>query len=221
MKEKNLISGDVRISGVINDEEFTASGNASGNPDTGEFQVMLNYENIPKGWHPFMYVDIKASLLFLREEAKGQNFLSLNGGVYRSAGTIQFGDGNILHNHTNIRMLNDRKFTAVYYMQGTAHTGRILGLEYFEETMLPMGNGNIAALAIAKWKSENQKPLTAMLATRYIFDEKKSLKQPQFRRIEAKPKLDKNVFSCTYIGYVKPLPRVVEKGGAYIGHLIG
>ncbi|GHF33185.1 hypothetical protein GCM10017776_59610 [Streptomyces griseoluteus] len=36
------MSGDVRITGVINDEEFAAEGQASGDPTTGVYEVSWN-----------------------------------------------------------------------------------------------------------------------------------------------------------------------------------
>src|SRR6266540_2593677 len=75
------LSGEVRITGVINDEEFSAEGEASGNPTTGEYRVTLNYKHIPRGWHPLMYTDVKVSLLFLKEEGSAVNFLTLCGGT--------------------------------------------------------------------------------------------------------------------------------------------
>jgi len=50
------ISGDVRVSGVINDYEFSAEGEATGNPSTGEYSVKLDYTDVPKGLHPLMYM---------------------------------------------------------------------------------------------------------------------------------------------------------------------
>jgi hypothetical protein len=224
MDEKFPISGDVRISGIINDEEFSATGEAAGDPVTGRYQVTLNYTSIPKGWHPFMYTDVKVSLLFLKEEGGAQNFLSLANGVYQSAGTIDLGNGNLLKNNTNIRMLNKNRFTAVYVMCGTAHTGDLNQMEFFEETLLPFGPGRIAAIAMARWKSRSGEVFDALFSTRYIFDSKKELKRPQFRRVNANATLKASktggTFRASYTGFVRPLPRGVEEGGPYIGHLI-
>lgn len=214
------ISGEVRITGVINDEEFSAEGDASGDPSTGEYRVRLEYAHIPTGWHPLMYTDVKVSLLFLKEEEHGRNFLNLTGGSYTSAGTIDFGDGHVLRNNTNIRLLDQRTFRAVYVMYGTARMDELVGMEYFEETMLPFGPGRIAALAIARWNTRSGQPLDAIFSTRYNFDPKYRLDRPQMRRIEAKPSLDRMTFSSTYTGRVRHLPRLIEEGGPYIGHLI-
>jgi hypothetical protein len=212
------MSGDIRITGAINDEEFSAQGSASGNPSTGEYKVRLDYTNIPKGWHPFMYTDVKVSLLFLREEDGGTNFLNLTAGTYKSAGTIDLGDGNILRNNTNIKRTGSNTFVAVYVMNGTAHIDELVGMDYFEETMLPFGPGRIASLAIAQWKTK-RKPVEALFSTRYLFEEKYRLDRAQFRRIEATPQFDGKSFTCTYKAFVKALPKV-EEGGPYIGHLI-
>src|SRR6266487_4292281 len=104
------LSGTVRITGVINDDEFAAEGEASGNPETGEYAVELRYERVPRDWHPLLYTDVKVSLLFHREEGHGQNFLSLANGKYRSAGTIDLGQGNVLRNNTVITLLDERRF---------------------------------------------------------------------------------------------------------------
>jgi hypothetical protein len=87
------------ISGNVKDEEFSAAGEAAGSPETGEFRVRLDYRHVPSGWHPHMYPDVKVSLLFLREEDGGQNFLTLAGGQYTSAGTIDVGDCNVPQQH--------------------------------------------------------------------------------------------------------------------------
>ena len=222
MKENFKIKGAVKISGVINDEEFSAKGEASGNPETGEFMVRLDYTNFPKGWHPFMYMDVKVGLLFLKEICEGQNLLSLAEGNYTAAGSIDLGNGNMVRNHARIKMLDKDTFNAVYLMHGIAHTGELLAMEYFEETMLPMDNGVVAALGIARWKTKEGKPLDAMLSTKYNFDPKLRLKRAQFRRIEATPKLEGMSFTCTYKGFVQDLPRPeIHDKGAYIGHLIG
>lgn len=214
------ISGDVRISGAINDVEFSAEGEASGNPATGEYSVTLRYNQIPDGWHPLMYTDVKVSLLFLREERGAKNFLSIAKGTYRSAGHIDFGEGNVLSNHTSIRMIDAKRFSAVYVMNGRAHTGELTGMDFFEETMLPFGSGKIAALAIARWTRRDGSKLDAIFSTRYTFDPKYSLDRAQVRRIEAKPTLKANVFSSEYTAFVRQLPRGADDGGPYIGHLI-
>jgi len=214
------LSGDVRITGIINDEEFSAAGEASGDASTGDYTVRLEYTHVPHGWHPLMYTDVKVSLLFLKEQDQGQNFLSLTGGHYTSAGTIDLGAGNILRNNTVINLTDKNHFTAVYVMHGTAHTGDLSTMEYFEETMLPFGPGRIAALGIARWKTKDGKPLDGLFSTRYMFDQKHRLNRPQMRRIEAKPSLREMTFASTYTSLVRALPRLVEEGGPYIGHLI-
>lgn len=227
---KDEISGEVRITGVINDTEFSASGEASGNPSTGEYKVHLDYENVPDGWHPLMYTDVKVSLLFLREENGAKNFLSLADGTYRSAGTIDFGDGYNLRNHTSISMIDQSTFRAVYVMTGTARMDELTDMEYFEETMIPMGQGRVAALALARWTCRREEPLDAMFATMYTFKNGNTLDQPQVRRIEASPNFEINQeesqerkrFSSNYTGMVTqiPRPRSVEEGGPYVGFLI-
>ncbi len=221
MEAADRLSGEVRITGVINDEEFSASGEASGSPSTGEYTVRLDYASIPRGWHPHMYTDVKVSLLFLREEGNGKNFLSLAGGKYTSAGTIDLGDGNVLRNNTVIELLDERTFRAVYVMYGTAQVGELGPMEYFEETMLPWGPGRIAALGLARWTRPDGQPIDALFSTRYNFDERHRLDRPQFRRIEAKPRMEARTFAASYTGFVQHLPRHIEEGGPYIGHLIG
>ena len=220
MAKERTLSGNVRITGVINDEEFSAEGDASGSPSTGEYKVTLNYKNIPKGWNAFMYTDVKVSLLFLKEDGKSQNFLTLTGGTYKSAGAIDLGGGNFLRNNTDIRLLNDSTFVAVYVMYGTAHLPELTGMSFFEETMLPFGPGRIAALGLARWPAADGSAVDAMFSTQYFFDSKRQLMRPQIRRIEARPSFKKGTFSSTYNGIVNVLPRMVEEGGPYIGHLI-
>jgi hypothetical protein len=220
MADKGELSGKVRITGVINDEEFAAEGDASGNPSTGEYRVRLEYQHVPKGWHPLMYTDVKVSLLFLREEGEGQNFLSLAGGKFTSAGTIDLGDGNVLRNNTNIQLIDERTFSAVYVMYGTAQIGELTDMTYFEETMLPWGPGRIAALGLARWHARDGRDIDALFSTRYAFDGRNQLKRPQMRRIEASAKMERMTFASTYEGIVRSLPRAVEEGGPYVGHLI-
>lgn len=220
MKYNGPVSGDVRISGVINDVEFSAAGEASGDAATGEYRVELRYAGIPKDWHPFMYTDVKVSLLFLREEENGKNFHTLADGIYTSAGTIDLGGGNVLRNNTVIRMVDANTFTAVYVMYGTARMDELVSMEYFEETMLPWGPGRVAALGIAQWKTQQGDSVDALFSTRYHFDPQYRLDRPQVRRIEAKPALNGTTFSSTYRAFVRPLPRIIEEGGPYIGNLI-
>src|SRR5260370_7696428 len=134
-----------------------------------------------------MYTDMKVSLLFLKEEEGGQNFITLAGGHYTSAGTIDLGDGNVLRNNTSIQMLDDRTFKAVYVMYGTAQLGELGELEHFEETMLPMGPGRVAALALARWKRPRGEPVDAMFSTRYHFASERSLSAVHVPRIHAHP----------------------------------
>jgi hypothetical protein len=222
MQSTRQLSGTVFISGVINDCEFSADGHASGDADSGQYTVELNYKTVPAGWDPLMYTDVKVSLLFLKEEQGATNFLSLTGGKYTSSGSIDFGDGNYLRNNTTIEVVDGNKIRAVYVMYGTAKTGRLSSMEFFEETLLPFGPGRIAALAVARWKTADGKPLDAIFSTRYDFDKKHSLKQSQVRRIEARPSFDKltSRFSSTYQGRVLPIPNLVNRAGPYIGHLI-
>jgi hypothetical protein len=215
------LSGDVRITGVINDQEFSASGDAAGDPDTGEYEVRLEYEHVPEGWHPLMYTDVKVSLLFHREEGRGKNFLTLADGRYTSAGTIDLGGGNILRNNTMIELLDERTFRAVYVMYGTAQTGELTRMHHFEETMLPLGPGRVAALALARWERKDGSELDALFSTRYQWSGGGQLAHPQFRKLEAEPSFDGKTFRSSYRGFIKHLPAAVEEGGPYIGHLIG
>ncbi|GHF33193.1 hypothetical protein E5082_31910 [Streptomyces griseoluteus] len=80
-----------------------------------------------------MYTDVKVSLLFHREEVEGKNLLSLANGTYRTAGTIDLGSGNVLRNNTVIQLVNEDRFNAVYVMNGTAQTGELENIEFFEE----------------------------------------------------------------------------------------
>jgi hypothetical protein len=213
----NKLEGTVFISGVINDCEFSAEGSTEGDASTGEYKVRLDYKSVPKGWDPLMYTDVKVSLIFLKEENDGLNFLSLAGGKYTSSGSIDFGDGNSLRNNTMIEVQGSR-IRAVYVMYGTAKTGDLGGMEFFEETMVPFGPGRIAALGLARWRTRAGEPLDAIFSTRYDFSPKKSLSRPQVRRIEPRPSFDKSraCFDCTYRGRVFALPRGVEVASAYV-----
>lgn len=216
------LSGSVRITGVINDDEFWAEGEAVGDPESGEYTVRLEYERVPRGWDPLLYTDVKVSLLFHREEQEGRNLLSVTGGSYRTSGSIDLGNGNLLRNNTMIEMVDDETFRAVYVMYGTAQTGKLQDIEFFEETMIPFGKGKIAALALARWKTTDGKDLDAIFSTKYVLsNEEAALEGAQFRRMEAHPTFDGRTFQCSYNGYIQNLPRFVEKKGAYIGHLIG
>jgi len=197
------LTGDVRITGVINDQEFSADGTATGDPDTGEYEVQLDYERVPAGWHPLMYTDVKVSLLFHREEGDGKNFLTLAGGRYTSAGSIDLGDGYVLRNNTMIELLDKHSFRAVYVMYGTAVTGELTGFDEFEETMLPLGPGKIAALAIARWPRADGTSLDAMFSTRYQLANGGRLHRPQFRKMEAEPSFDGRSFRSRYRGFIR------------------
>ena len=220
MKHAADLNGKVRIVGVINDEEFAADGDVSGNPSTGEFRVRLDYNHIPAGWHPHMYIDVKVGLLFLREEDGGQNFLTLSKGKYRSTGSIDLGGGFSIRNNAEIAMRDEHSFIANYAMFGVAHLGELAELEHFEETMLPMGPGQIAAIALARWKRPGAEPVDAVFATRYRLSEPITLGAVQVRRLHAEPSVRGKRFECTYTAFVRALPHLVETGGPYIGHLI-
>jgi Green fluorescent protein len=213
MSSATQLSGTVFISGVINDCEFSADGEASGDPATGDYKVHLDYKSVPKGWDPLMYTDVKVSLVFLKEEGGGKNFLAVTGGRYTSAGSIDFDDGNYLRNHTTIEVEGNR-IKAVYVMHGSAKTGALATMEFFEETMIPFGPGRIAAVGLARWKAHSGELLDAIFSTRYDFDKKFSLAVPQVRRIEAQPTFDKSSrrFSSSYRGKVAALPGAVRLG---------
>lgn len=216
------LSGKVRISGVINDEKFEAEGDAQGNTETGEYSLRLNYDHIPRNWHPTLYSDPKVGLLFQREEGRGQNYLSLTGGTFRSSGFIELGEGFLLRTTAVIRLLDQRTFQAVYAMYGTAHTGDLTGLDFFEETMLPFGPQQVVGLGLSRWRRGDGSTLDGVSLTRYHFDSGPGLRGPQVRRVDLSPEFDKRrgAFSGKFRGHVKALPRLVEEGGPYIGHLI-
>jgi hypothetical protein len=214
------LSGEVRITGVINDEEFSAAGEASGDTSTGDFRVKLEYTHIPKGWHPLMYMDVKVGLLFLREEGQGQNLLSLADGSYTSAATIDLGDGNIVRNNAVIKRTGETVFIANYAMFGTAHISELVSMEHFEETMLPLGSGRIGALGLTRWKTADGKVVDGLSMTKYKFDEKRQLGRPQVRKLEAKPTVRGMTVETHYTSFVRHLPRPIEDAGPYIGFLI-
>lgn len=220
MANKGVLAGEVRITGVINDQEFSATGRASGDPSTGEYDLQLEYERIPADWHPLMYLDPKIGLLFHREEGRGRNVLNARGKGFRSSGTIDLGDGNVLRNNAVIRVDGDR-ISASYVMYGTARTGDLAAVDFFEETVLPFGPGKLAGLAIARWKRSDGSTLDGLLSTRYEFDPATSLERPQLRKMEATASLDGGKYHSQHRGLIRHLGSVVEEGGPYIGHLIG
>jgi hypothetical protein len=221
------ITGKVRVTGVINDEEFAAVGEVAGDPETGRFRARLDYEHVPVGWHPIMYTDVKAGLLFYREEGLGQNFLSLAGGTYTAAGHIDLGQGDLLRNHAVIELLDDHTFRAAYVMHGTARTGPLTTLEHFEETMIPMGPGHVGAVAFARWKKQDGRDLDAMLATRFDFPNGAILPGAQRRRLSASPRFEPHesaegtmrrggTFTCEYDALVRDLPSVAAEVEALV-----
>lgn len=215
------LTGRVRISGVINDDEFRAQGEAAGDPETGEYQVHLEYEQVPRDWDPILYTDAKVGLLFQKEDDNSKNMHSLTDGNFLASGIIDLGRGNFLRNNASIKMLDNETFVADYVMHGTAKTGVLNNIDFFEETMVPFGDGVIAGMALARWKTADGNNLDAIFSTRYTLDNKsQTLTGPQLRRLDAHPRCNGSVFDCDYRGQLQALPRLVERQAPYIGHLI-
>jgi hypothetical protein len=224
------ITGKVKVTGVINDEEFAATGEVAGDPEAGRFRARLAYEHVPANWHPIMYTDVKAGLLFYREVGLGQNFLSLADGTYTAAGHIDLGGGALLRNHAVIELLDEHTFRAAYVMHGIAPTGPLAALEHFEETMIPMGPGRVGAVAFARWKREDGSDLDAMFSTRFDFPNKATLAGSQLRTIVASPRFEFDetgsdlrrggTFTCEYDAVVRDLPTVPEDAEVTVAEVL-
>jgi hypothetical protein len=205
------LTADIRITGAINDEEFAATGEASGDPTTGEWRLQLDYSHFPANWHPFLYIDAKIGLLFVKEHEGCKNLLSLADGAFRASTTIDFGGGYLLRNNALIERLSDEHFRASYLMHGTTRVPELMSVESFEEVMVPLGDGRIAGMAVARWRGERE-AVEAVMCTRYSYDTLRGLDRMQLRRFEAKPALADMTFSADYhaeVGPVMPVPESV------------
>jgi hypothetical protein len=204
------LTAEIRITGAINDEEFAATGEASGDPATGEWRLQLDYSHFPADWHPFLYVDAKIGLLFVKEHAGGKNLLSLADGAFRASTTIDFGGGSLLRNNALIERLSDEHFRASYLMHGTTRVPKLTSVESFEEVMVPLGDGRVAGMAIARWKGERDS-VEAVMSTRYSYDTLRGLEHMQLRRFDVKPQLTDMTFSADYRAEVSPITRMPER----------
>ncbi|GHF33202.1 hypothetical protein E5082_31915 [Streptomyces griseoluteus] len=87
--------------------------------------------------------------------------------------------------------------------------------------MLSFDSGNIAALAVARWRKSDGSNLDAIFSTRYkLADARAALPRPQFRRMEAQPSFDGKRFHCAYNGYIQELPLAVEGDGLCTGNTV-
>lgn len=197
------LTAEIRITGAINDEEFGATGNATGDPQTGKWHLRLDYSNFPANWHPFLYVDAKVGLLYYREHEGGKNMLSLAGGSFRASSTIDLGHGFILHNNAEIKRVTQTHFRASYLMYGTIRTFELTEVESFQEIMVPVGPGRVAGLALARWRGGVEK-LEAIMSTRYDFEPVGSLDQTQLRVLTAEPSLTGRTVEIGYRTEVAP-----------------
>jgi hypothetical protein len=197
------LTADIRITGAINDEEFAATGQASGDPGTGEWRLQLDYSHFPANWHPFLYIDAKIGMLFINERDEGKNMLSLADGSFRASTTIDLGSGFLLRNNALIEKVGDERYRASYLMHGTTRIFELTEVESFEEVMVPLGPGRVAGLAVARWKG-GLETLEAVMSTRYTFDTARTLDAVQVRRFDAKPRLSGRTFTSEYHAEVGP-----------------
>lgn len=208
------LTAEITIAGAINDEEFRASGEAAGDPGSGEWRLRLDYTNIPNHWHPFLYIDAKVGLLFIKELGGGQNMLTLADGSYRASSSIDFGAGNLVRNNAVIERKDNSTFRAAYLMHGTVRAFDLHEVLTFDEVMVPVGPGRVAGVAIGRWKG--LETLEAVMSTRYIFDVARTLDQVQVRRFDCEPTLQGNTFECLYraeVGVLGALDKVFKGAG--------
>jgi hypothetical protein len=197
------LTAEIKITGAINDEEFGATGSASGDPQTGQWHLRLDYSNFPANWHPFLYVDAKVGLIYYREHEGGRNMLSLSDGSFRASSTIDLGHGFILRNNAEIKKVSQTHFRASYLMYGTIRTFELTEIESFQEIMVPAGPGRVAGLALARWRGGVEK-LEAIQSTRYDFETARTLDQTQLRVLTAEPSLSRHTVEIDYRTEVAP-----------------
>lgn len=174
-----------------------------------------SYGSVSIARDPLMYTDVKVSLLFHREEDGAKNLLTLSGGNFRTSGTIDLGGGNLLRNHSVIQM-EAGSFKAAYIMAGTAHTGALSTLEYFEETMFPFGPGRIASVAVARWSRQDGPPLDALFSSRYEWDGDATLDEPQTRQFRSHARLDGLSFGSRYEGVVRRFTGTAQQPNPFV-----
>jgi hypothetical protein len=182
----------VDVFGCINDHKFTTHGSGHIDPDTGEADIRLCYSSCPPEWTPLNYSDPLVLLAGYKEVNGGMNFLSLAKGGYHAESTIDFGSGLLLRKTATIRIEGDT-LIAAYSLFGAARVGNIVGIEPYEEHMIPAGDGQIIAIGLAQWKTSDNKIIQAVVSSRYFFEEPKEvLKRHQIRRFEVIASLAKD-----------------------------
>lgn len=187
----------VNLFGSINDHKFTTSGDGHIDPATGEAKIRLAYSSCPPEWNPLNYSDPLVLLAGYKEMNGARNFLSLSNKGYHAVSTIDFGSGLLLRKTATIRVENG-SLVANYALFGAARVANIIGIEPYEEHMIPAGPGQIIAIGLARWKTSDNKTIEAVVSSRYILEENKNtLERPQIRRFEVKASLDKNGLEYT------------------------
>lgn len=182
----------IEVFGCINDRKFTMTGTGHIDPTKGDAKVRLCYSCCPPEWTPLNYSDPLVLLAGYREMHGGMNFLSLAKKGYRAESTIDFGGGLMLRKTATVRFEGDSLF-ASYSLFGTARVANIIKIEPYEEHMIPVGDGQVIAVGLAKWNTSDNHTIKAVVSSRYFFEEPiEELKSLQIRRFEVKASLSKD-----------------------------
>jgi hypothetical protein len=205
----------VHIIGIINDTKFTAQ--VEGTASEGRSSLHLDYTEVPKGWHPLIYSDPLINLSFLKEFNGARCLGMLTDTNYRAERVFDFGKGFQLRGLAKIHR-EGNVVVGAYSMHGVVHVTNLVGVEPFEEVMIPSGPGNAVGVGVLRLLAENKETIEGIVSTRYFFDEKVRVPFPQIRRSKIDARVRENVFSGEFSMTVRPMP-AMQRESPYIGHM--
>jgi hypothetical protein len=174
----------VNVFGCINDQKFRMRGTGSCDPEAGSATLDLAYSNTPQHWHIFNYSDPLILLTAYKEIDGGLNFLSMAHQGYEAECTIDFGAGLMLRKTASVWWEADTVH-ADYCLWGCARCQDISSILPYDEHMIPVGDGKVIAIGLARWGTTAGPLVEAVVSSRYTFVQPKAaLAVPQKRHFD-------------------------------------
>jgi|GEM_PF-6037935 len=181
----------IEVSGNINGEDFTGTGESTGDRNLGNPSVTIKYSRIPKGSNVlgnFISIINMLSTLLSKEIPPAKGFLSLTGGNYGFSRSVEgpnvslFSSGSMQRVDANNLVLRSR-------ITGKINQAPTATVERWEGVQLPDGPGRVREVMILPVRSNGKEVETVYVVTNYNFDPSVSLPSLQVREIEIQPQL--------------------------------
>jgi hypothetical protein len=187
----NVYRVAIEVTGNINGQRFTGSGHSVGDARLGTPEVCITYSSIPNGSNVlgnFIAIINMLSTLLSREIPPAKGFLSLTGGDYGFARTVQ-GPTVDLHAAGSMQRVGKNDLRLTSSISGTIAQPPTAAIKKWLGIQLPDGPGRVREVMTVPLRFEDGTEEIVCVATSYVFDPSVNLPSLQVREVELDAKM--------------------------------